>query len=102
VPLAEDFTRNPPWCRPGSVARTAWRKNPGAWLMGAAKQPGLWIIWWVAGRMPSSAHDCSRIGKKPPNWTGAAGHARSGSALDDDIGESLSALFTACHPRLSA
>ncbi|MCX7888953.1 MAG: sigma-70 family RNA polymerase sigma factor [Rhodobacteraceae bacterium] len=77
--------------------RTGIPRNPGAWLMAAARRRGI-----------DEARHARMRGRREAGIAAAAEIADAGAAdriaarLDDDIGDELLALiFTACHPVLS-
>ena len=72
-------------------------RNPGAWLMGAAKHRAIDRL--RRGRMLDRKHE--QLGYEIESWRADATQAIEAS-LDDDVGDDLLRLvFTACHPVLA-
>jgi len=77
--------------------KTGVPKNPGAWLMAAAKRRA--IDGFRRNKMLARKH--AEIGRDLED-EGAVGVEDIEATMDDDIGdELLSLMFTACHPVLS-
>jgi RNA polymerase sigma factor (sigma-70 family) len=85
------------------VALTEWPaaglpRNPGAWLMTAAKRRAIDAI--RRDKMRARKH--AEIAREPDGACDGAAELID-LAMDDDVGDELLALlFTACHPMLSA
>ena len=96
VGLAEDFAQDALVAALRSWSETGVPDNPGAWLMGTAKNRALDHL--RRARRADRAH--GEIGRDLEADRGRA-VAELEAALDDDIGDDLLRLvFTACHPVL--
>ena len=96
VGTAEDLAQDALAAALAEWPRTGVPRNPGAWLMAAAKRRA--IDGFRRDRMRALKH--AEIGRELEE--GDAGTEGIEAALDDDVGdELLSLIFVACHPTLS-
>ena len=96
VGTAEDLAQDALATALAEWPRTGVPRNPGAWLMAAAKRRA--IDGFRRDRMRALKH--AEIGREIEEGDG--GTEGIEAALDDDVGdELLSLIFVACHPTLS-
>ncbi|MBW9064143.1 RNA polymerase sigma factor [Rhizobium herbae] len=97
VNLAEDLAQDALVAALSEWPKTGVPKNPGAWLMAAAKRRA--IDGFRRSKMLARKH--AEIGRDLED-EGADPVADIEAAMDDDLGDELLGLiFTACHPVLS-
>jgi RNA polymerase sigma factor (sigma-70 family) len=97
VGLAEELAQDALVTALGEWPRSGVPRNPGAWLMAAAKRRA--VDGLRRRRMLERKH--AELGLEQDE-RGASAEAIE-AAMDDDVGDELLALiFTACHPALSA